>query len=1078
MRTTSLYKRIALITLTLITGCLMVSAYDFESSGIYYNVDGDQAIVTNNGQTKCYGGNVNIPESVTLDGETYTVTAIGDSAFIGSSGLSSVAIPSTVTRIGEYAFAECGITELAIPSSVTEIGAYAFFRSKLFTFTLPEGMTSTSPHMLEECTSLYSVTLPEGLTTIAEHTFDICTMLDDVTLPQGVTTIGNNAFANCFTLKNITFPEGLTTIGDYAFLGSFRHDNYLDPMEIDLPESITDLGKYAFDSSGLTSFTMPHAITSVNEGLFRSCSRLRTIILHDSVTTIGKYAFGGCEFRAFEIPTSVIEIDDYAFIGCSLTSITIPNSVERMGDGVFKGCPYLDSVVIGNSIQHIGDQVFRDSGIKHVTFADNSRLTTIGNGAFEKCQKLESIKIPSSVKYINDNAFKDCFILHEVELGDSIVNIGRQAFRQCQALETFILPNTVTSIGDYSFYNCTALTDFKTNDNLESIGGNAFAKCSSLKYFRIPDKVQEIQYNLFYNCTALQEIVVGKGVNKIWKWVFDECSALENLIMLTTVPPTFEAYSSPSGLTTSTVIYVPNDSIYAQTPKWNELTLKSTYSKSDIKLTGATITGNGDMVLTHATLFRNDGDTLNFEAQDNIIIFTGMLPGENNISVYFMDPLGHEYSIEDVIETNNVQFSNYTSLRINDKLLAPMFTINCDNGFVPDSCGVIFKNNNYRGNVILNYGDSCIIECTPFTKGQPYSHKITPWVAFNGVTYTGETRSIREDCMSDPNVSPTAVDIPASKIITDGEVPNNVYFSFEGKNYAKRLKATGLEPETTYHATCVINSPSGNRTIPFEFTTPPLRMVGTEAATIDQNVVRFKGWSNIVDEETGCGYEWERIGVAGSTMQKAAYSFDGYLANIVNRIAIDVPYRYRPYYKSAAGNVYYGEWKEFSITETPGNYGPIAYLYKNVELTPTTATVRPLVLQGNSAIRVQQLDVSPQQGGDMYSVNFSGQCAPLKLTGLKPSSRYVVIIKIVTEDPIPDNPSSHTVYSGRIGFTTPSYSVDINGDGEVNIADVNSLIDIILGGLDYSDGLSDVNKDGEVNIADINAITDMILSGE
>ena len=94
------------------------------------------------------------------------------------------------------------------------------------------------------------------------------------------------------------------------------------------------------------------------------------------------------------------------------------------------------------------------------------------------------------------------------------------------------------------------------------------------------------------------------------------------------------------------------------------------------------------------------------------------------------------------------------------------------------------------------------------------------------------------------------------------------------------------------------------------------------------------------------------------------------------------------------------------------------------------------------------------------------------------SSRYVVIIKIVTEDPIPDNPSSHTVYSGRIGFTTPSYSVDINGDGEVNIADVNSLIDIILGGLDYSDGLSDVNKDGEVNIADINAITDMILSGE
>jgi len=50
---------------------------------------------------------------------------------------------------------------------------------------------------------------------------------------------------------------------------------------------------------------------------------------------------------------------------------------------------------------------------------------------------------------------------------------------------------------------------------------------------------------------------------------------------------------------------------------------------------------------------------------------------------------------------------------------------------------------------------------------------------------------------------------------------------------------------------------------------------------------------------------------------------------------------------------------------------------------------------------------------------------------------------------------------------------DVNGDGEVNIADINAVIDIILSG--SSNNVGDVNGDGEVNIADINAIIDIIL---
>ena len=50
---------------------------------------------------------------------------------------------------------------------------------------------------------------------------------------------------------------------------------------------------------------------------------------------------------------------------------------------------------------------------------------------------------------------------------------------------------------------------------------------------------------------------------------------------------------------------------------------------------------------------------------------------------------------------------------------------------------------------------------------------------------------------------------------------------------------------------------------------------------------------------------------------------------------------------------------------------------------------------------------------------------------------------------------------------------DVNEDGEINIADVNTILDVILAGADLS--AADVNGDGEVNIADVNALIDFIL---
>lgn len=385
-----------------------------------------------------------------LDG--YTVTSIGDSAFLRCDTLTSVVLPDSITSIMDSAFFNCtALTSVSIANGVITIGTDAFSR----------------------CWSLCNINIPNSVKIICSDAFANCEALTDIMIPASVTDIGAEAFSHCTSLTDITIMNDAPNIGINAFddtayyntASNWENDvlylgEHLIKANHDVGGTYTvkdgtkTIASYAFAYCAIDSISIPNSVVNINEGAFYNCTALTNVICPSSVETVGAGAFMYC---------------------ASLSSVTLTDGTTSIGYCAFYSCTALENISLPDSVTSIGVDAFFDTAYYNTESNWENDVLYIGNSLIRAKESLSGpYTIKEGTKAIADSAFFGCVSLTDITIPNNVTTINYYVFAHCEALTSVVIPNSVTSIGYEAFFNCFALIDITIPKSVTYIAPDAF----------------------------------------------------------------------------------------------------------------------------------------------------------------------------------------------------------------------------------------------------------------------------------------------------------------------------------------------------------------------------------------------------------------------------------------------------------------------------------------------------------------------------------------------------------------------------------------------------------------------------
>lgn len=443
-------------------------------------------------------------------------TQLPEKLFFYTEGLTYVAIPASVTSVGDFMFPKEQAGKLKIycegrissDSQWNQVsGTYDFFPTYYnqagvcsaaevgdYTLRLEDeklivtGLKNTNPGPLPEKAKIGVREYP--VTGFADNSLSALTAFE---IPAFITEMNFAAFGS--GLETLTAAEGNPI---YSAFGNLLFNKEATEL-LFIPQSVTEL-------------TFPLTFTEIGESAFENNKAITAVTLPAGCTTIGKNAFNGCT---------------------ALQSVTLNNALTEIGENAFRGCTALAGVTFGNALTEIGAYAFSGCrSLTHVTLGE--ALTGIGVHAFENCTTLSEISIPASLSAVGSYVFSGCTALQSVTFREGLESIGSYAFSGCKALSELSFPASLKQVGAYAFSNCNNLGNIAFSEGLESIGQYAFSACCALPELVFPDSLQRIGDFAFGDCSSLRRVIFGTGVSGYTldnvSYIFSYCHRLVEII--------------------------------------------------------------------------------------------------------------------------------------------------------------------------------------------------------------------------------------------------------------------------------------------------------------------------------------------------------------------------------------------------------------------------------------------------------------------------------------------------------------------------------------------------------------------
>lgn len=444
-----------------------------------------------------------------------TVTTIGNYLFYGHSALQKVTFGSGLTRIGDYAFANCTAFEAQDAEwncPVTEFGSYAFANCSIKNAGIPATITKLgigvfSGNPVEQ--------ISYRATAAAAHTADVVPfsgLADSVdttiTIADSVTSVPAFMFYKA-EVEKINIGTGVASIGEAAFSGSktaevaipngnaaYRVNADGNLYTADNLTIIAYLGKHQD-----AAYTLATGVNTIAAGAFYGHPYLERMTFDATVINIGKEAFFACE------KLESIAVNDFMDEASFLAEVTVGENWSGNAEVIFSGLAWDIGVT---------------KGAMTATLYSDGRLAITGSGLmknwasasavdwYSKRNTITKVTFDGDIQSIGAYAFSGCESLSDCVLPDSVSSIGQYAFFDCKGITFFRVPDKVTTINTYTFANCTSLYWVDCGLGVQSIEPFAFAGCPTARYIAINGSATEVKGNAFQGDKNATLLIVGK----------------------------------------------------------------------------------------------------------------------------------------------------------------------------------------------------------------------------------------------------------------------------------------------------------------------------------------------------------------------------------------------------------------------------------------------------------------------------------------------------------------------------------------------------------------------------------------